>query len=729
MAVRAQQHWHWRNPLPQGNRLNDITFGNSGFVAVGNYGTILSSSDGVDWVARRLPESNPDLISIEYGNGIYLVLTSDASVFRSADAERWQTAGTVAAGNDARLRFLNDSFVTLHQNAILRSVDGVQWMENRVDQMETIHDLAYGDGAYWLAGMELGSINLILGTSSDLISWEFAEIPVKLRTIRSVSVLREGKTAALITTQADKFAYSTLWVLEKGGDWTGTQIGGGHTGTGLSILRLLRGSFVATGASEPFPYGARRGGIAVAEAVEGPFSISDYRELGPLVTIGHGDGIYVALTEGIFDLNGTDSDFDDQKTATWSIVYSHDLQTWTVAAPDMFPGTADRYLEKLIRGNGLWAASSDYSATVWVSENGYVWSSIDLGFLHRDLIFAEAEFLATTGASGLAASDDLSSWVTISTNGLPEGSLSERVTWGPSGYLLSVRNRDKQTYTILRSQDRTNWQTDSTRLPEITQLLNPVGSAHAVVRNSFGDFSIFSEEGSDQTWSEAYNRSGISAIRLFACTGAVIAIVDSAADGGNPLSSLLLYGNEAGWSEMGPQQSFRIHDLACFDGDWFVLGDRYLWRSGDLIHWETGGLLPAPMNALYFDGQGFLAVGPGGSIAFSPLNSLWSDAPMGPDGWQNSHWFGWFTEVGAGWTFHAQHGWQFLLGETQDSLFFDDMALALWLWTARDSYPAQYLFADQSGWLWYFEETITPDRVYYDFREDGIREEAVLRGQ
>ena len=31
-------NWNWRNPLPQGNNIHSVTFGNNTFVEVGEYG-------------------------------------------------------------------------------------------------------------------------------------------------------------------------------------------------------------------------------------------------------------------------------------------------------------------------------------------------------------------------------------------------------------------------------------------------------------------------------------------------------------------------------------------------------------------------------------------------------------------------------------------------------------------------------------------------------------------
>ena len=35
-------NWHWRNPLPQGNHLSGISYGNGCYVAVGSHGSVLT---------------------------------------------------------------------------------------------------------------------------------------------------------------------------------------------------------------------------------------------------------------------------------------------------------------------------------------------------------------------------------------------------------------------------------------------------------------------------------------------------------------------------------------------------------------------------------------------------------------------------------------------------------------------------------------------------------------
>ncbi len=50
--------WNWRDPLPQGNLLDGISYGNNTFVAVGDVGTVLTSPDGATWTIRNSGTTN-----------------------------------------------------------------------------------------------------------------------------------------------------------------------------------------------------------------------------------------------------------------------------------------------------------------------------------------------------------------------------------------------------------------------------------------------------------------------------------------------------------------------------------------------------------------------------------------------------------------------------------------------------------------------------------------------
>ena len=81
--------WTWRNPLPQGNNLNAITYGNGLFVAVGNYGTILTSPDGTTWT-KRDSGTTFNLYSIAYnGNNLFVAVGESGKAVTSPDGITW----------------------------------------------------------------------------------------------------------------------------------------------------------------------------------------------------------------------------------------------------------------------------------------------------------------------------------------------------------------------------------------------------------------------------------------------------------------------------------------------------------------------------------------------------------------------------------------------------------------------------------------------------------------
>ena len=70
------------------NNLNDITYGNSTFVAVGNSGNILTSSDGTSWDNRTSGTSN-DLYGVTYENSTYVATGENGTILTSSDGITW----------------------------------------------------------------------------------------------------------------------------------------------------------------------------------------------------------------------------------------------------------------------------------------------------------------------------------------------------------------------------------------------------------------------------------------------------------------------------------------------------------------------------------------------------------------------------------------------------------------------------------------------------------------
>src|SRR2546425_826275 len=80
--------WHPRNPLPTSATLNSIAYGNGQFIAVGNNGTIVASTNGLDWALRPSGVSR-HLKSIAFANGRFVIGGNSGLILWSDDGEVW----------------------------------------------------------------------------------------------------------------------------------------------------------------------------------------------------------------------------------------------------------------------------------------------------------------------------------------------------------------------------------------------------------------------------------------------------------------------------------------------------------------------------------------------------------------------------------------------------------------------------------------------------------------
>ncbi len=181
---------------------NDITYANGLFVAVGQSGVILTSTDGKNWtnqssgVKQALSEyvRKPEDVThkaVAYGNGLFVVLSHydpgsgmDSFILCSPDGNQWRRHWW-GDGQFNSVSYGNGVFVAVGwYNRILSSSDGKEWAQNeavikehwqRVErlQMGTDHfnGVTYGNGLFVVVGgVDQGALGLIR-TSPDGKNW------------------------------------------------------------------------------------------------------------------------------------------------------------------------------------------------------------------------------------------------------------------------------------------------------------------------------------------------------------------------------------------------------------------------------------------------------------------------------------------------------------------------------------------------------------------------------
>lgn len=170
----ALAQWHWRNPLPQGNLLHNVSYLNGQYLAVGELGTILTSTDATNWVARN-SGTTMELRDCAYGAGKYVVVGDYGTVLTSPDTITWtlQFSSTFYSLN--AVTYANGQFVGVGaQTTIITSVDGVSWTIQSSGPW-TLRDVVFAEGLYVAAGGDPATANSIgskvLLTSTNAQAW------------------------------------------------------------------------------------------------------------------------------------------------------------------------------------------------------------------------------------------------------------------------------------------------------------------------------------------------------------------------------------------------------------------------------------------------------------------------------------------------------------------------------------------------------------------------------
>ncbi len=88
-------------------------------------------------------------------------------------------------------------------------------------------------------------------------------------------------------------------------------------------------------------------------------------------------------------------------------------------------------------------------------------------------------------------------------------------------------------------------------------------------------------------------------------------------------------------------------------------------------------------------------------------------------GWRASPWYqDYYVDFWA-WIYHNEHGWQWVTEDsTAEVIFLWDIGLGEWLFVNQATYRWFFLFGDNPGWIWTFDDNLPQDRYFQRF-DDG----------
>ena len=156
----------WTPVSVPANSLNGVRFAANLWIAVGASGRILSSADGANWTARFLGGTSATLNKTTFGAGLHVVVGNAGTLVTSPDGLAWTatTAPTTANLND--VTFASGTFVAVGAGgAILTSPNGATWSDRSFGN-EALTSVTFANGQFLATGP--GSNYFV---SPDGITW------------------------------------------------------------------------------------------------------------------------------------------------------------------------------------------------------------------------------------------------------------------------------------------------------------------------------------------------------------------------------------------------------------------------------------------------------------------------------------------------------------------------------------------------------------------------------
>jgi len=166
--------------------LKAVAFGQGKFVVVGAGGTILSSTDGANWVDRTIGGPQ-ELRSVTYGNGKFVAVGVSGAVRYSTDGDNW--TATTAPGNLNSVSYGNGLFAAVGESrTIITSTNGSTWSGSKATTPATtasrvFRSISYVGDRFIVVGDkdDTGSVAMVINsTDGNIWTRELANIQAVL---------------------------------------------------------------------------------------------------------------------------------------------------------------------------------------------------------------------------------------------------------------------------------------------------------------------------------------------------------------------------------------------------------------------------------------------------------------------------------------------------------------------------------------------------------------------
>ena len=353
------ENWQVRNPLPQGNTLRGVAYGNGTFVATGE-DVILNSENGADWAVLPKGANSFSLYRVTFDNGMFVAVGNG---YRRLGNLSYEEGAVIAHSRDGRTWSI--SLFPSAARGVYRYLFGVAHGENGfVAVGGTVSDygtsVRFGDTFPYVPKGSFGTpavTKTFVMTSPDGITWETMEPPSSywLYSVASAnnSFLAGGEGGVRLKSTNGK-----VWTVEN------PPASGSISAPSLNRLAYFNGQWASVGGIlSPFPSASGGSFSASLDGVSWYDRSPQFPNSAPtLLGLAWASGKYVTVGLNGTVLTSTNSPFPPGMTN-----FPRITMTWTKQL-----AATEETLWDITFGNGKYVAVGG-NGTLLISSNGTDW--------------------------------------------------------------------------------------------------------------------------------------------------------------------------------------------------------------------------------------------------------------------------------------------------------------------------------------------------------------------
>ncbi len=160
---------------PAFGSLNALAYGQGRYVAVGPNSTVFTSPDAVTWTQAKFSNTVSTLVAVAAGPGAFVAASTGKAIYSSADGTNWSQRATNLGGSLRAAAYGNGRFVVVGDGGVVEnSTDGLTWTAAVSGVKASLLAVDWWEEFGFIA---TGASGTMIG-SSDGITWQMIETGV-----------------------------------------------------------------------------------------------------------------------------------------------------------------------------------------------------------------------------------------------------------------------------------------------------------------------------------------------------------------------------------------------------------------------------------------------------------------------------------------------------------------------------------------------------------------------